>query len=389
VTRPFTVRLDVPATDMVREEIVKRLAFFAAYSNPRFSGDGSVLEFDGPGDASVAQVAWIEAMARDVQRSLRTVARKVVRRGRRSTAGPFAGGADVAGIHMMGAGRVTLEGLPLGLHRYFDGLVESLGARWHPRPLRTPVLIPSEVLARCGYLRSFPNALSFVSHLAEDPERIERFRERHEQRATVDEATRADLASPDVCLSPAVCYHVYHLETGRVVPPPGQAYAACSRCFRYEGSSLQGLRRLWEFTMREIVFVGGRDWIEARREDALEAATRALDELDLAFEIRTASDPFFVAPDSAARTYFQLTAQTKYEIAAALPDGDWLAIGSVNGPGDFFGRAFEISVEDGRPAHSACIGFGLERCAHAFLAQHGGDPAHWPAAVRRAALSSA
>jgi hypothetical protein len=34
--------------------------------------------------------------------------------------------------------------------------------------------------------------------------------------------------------------------------------------------------------------------------------------------------------------------------------------------------------------HSVCIAFGLERCVYGFLAQHGSDPAHWPAAVRAA-----
>ena len=37
---------------------------------------------------------------------------------------------------------------------------------------------------------------------------------------------------------------------------------------------------------------------------------------------------------------------------------------------------------DGRFAHSACIGFGLERIALALFAAHGFDPASWPAAVR-------
>jgi hypothetical protein len=51
---------------------------------------------------------------------------------------------------------------------------------------------------------------------------------------------------------------------------------------------------------------------------------------------------------------------------------------------DFFGRAFDINVEGAGPAHSSCIGFGLERFVCAFLAQHGNDPSDWPEEVRTA-----
>ena len=103
----------------------------------------------------------------------------------------------------------------------------------------------------------------------------------------------------------------------------------------------------------------------------------------LASEIRTASDPFFIAPDAMAKTYFQLSSETKYEIAALLPDGQRLAIGSLNYHTDFFGRAFDVQLEGGGLMHSVCIAFGLERCVYAFLRQHGTDPTVWPDVVRR------
>ncbi len=100
--------------------------------------------------------------------------------------------------------------------------------------------------------------------------------------------------------------------------------------------------------------------------------------------MRTASDPFFVAPDALAKTYFQLSSETKYEVSLPLPDGSRLAVGSLNYHTDFFGRAFNVSVENSGPMHSVCIAFGLERWVHAFLAQHGTDEKQWPAPVRRA-----
>ena len=132
------------------------------------------------------------------------------------------------------------------------------------------------------------------------------------------------------------------------MPASGLAYGVCGKCFRYESSNMADLRRLWDFTMREVVFLGGREEVLERRERSIEMMGRFLDEHRLAGEIRTASDPFFIAPDAVAKTYFQLSSETKYEISLMLPDDDRLAVGSHNYHTDFFGRAFNVDVEGGR-----------------------------------------
>ena len=133
--------------------------------------------------------------------------------------------------------------------------------------------------------------------------------------------------------------------------------------------------------MRELVFLGSRESVLQERERCVEVVGAFFDNLRLAAEIRTASDPFYIAPDAASKTYFQLTAETKYEVSALLPDGQRLAVGSLNYHTDFFGRAFEIDIQGAGRAHSVCIGFGLERLVCAFLAQHGTDASAWPESV--------
>jgi seryl-tRNA synthetase len=192
------------------------------------------------------------------------------------------------------------------------------------------------------------------------------------------------MQTPEACLSPAVCYHVYHLNQDRAIPASGLAYGVCGKCFRYESSNMSDLRRLWDFTMREVVFLGGREDLLERRQRSIEMMGRFLDEHRLAGEIRTASDPFFIAPDALGKTYFQLSSETKYEISLMLPGDARLAVGSHNYHSDFFGRAFNATVEGAGPMHSVCIAFGLERWVYAFLVQHGDDPSHWPEPVREA-----
>jgi len=55
---------------------------------------------------------------------------------------------------------------------------------------------------------------------------------------------------------------------------------------------------------------------------------------------------------------------------------------SFNYHQDKFGQAFDIRLPDGSVAHSACLGFGMERVVMALFKTHGMDPERWPKAVR-------
>lgn len=385
-SRRIELLLARPANDLIQEEIGKQVGHLArGVEDITFSEDGARLAFTAPPDADVAQLAaQAQEIAVKVQRSLRNLERKIVYRSSAANTLHFEGASGAAGVTFTGVGQVALRGLPLQLFSYFDRVFEAMGAEWNARPLRVPTLIPVETLAKCDYLRSFPHTVTFGVHLPEDAAIVSDFQQRHKERETLDEKAAADMTPAEVGLSPAVCYHAYALHAGEVVAEDGITYGACGKCFRYESSNMKDLRRLWDFTLREIIFIGGRDDVLRKRERGVELMGQLLEDLGIAAEIRTASDPFFVAPDAAAKTYFQLSSDTKYEVAAYLPDGSRLAVGSLNYHSDFFGRAFDVTVEGGNAMHSVCIGFGLERWVHVFLEQHGADPSRWPDVVRLA-----
>jgi seryl-tRNA synthetase len=385
MTHTISVRLDPPAQEMAQEEIQKQVAFLSRdIRNVRFGEGGTLLEFEAPVDTGPEVAVQVKALSLRVQRGLRSIRRKVCYRSPAMDRPVFRGTGQTAGVHFLGTGQVALRGLPLRLFRYFDRIFEGFGAPWSAEPLLTPTLIPTQALARCDYFRSFPHNVTFACHLRENAQGIEGFRARHHDRDALDGAALGDMETPEACLSPAVCYHVYHLHQGETLPAAGLAYGVCGKCFRYESSNLSDLRRLWDFTMREVVFLGERGDVLGRRERGIELVARFLEEHALAGEVRTASDPFFIAPDAVAKTYFQLSSETKYEISLPLPGDARLAVGSLNYHTDFFGRAFNVAVDGAGPMHSVCIAFGLERWVYGFLAQHGDDPAHWPEVVRRA-----
>jgi seryl-tRNA synthetase len=391
MTKTVTVQLREPATDMTREEIVKQVAHLSgSLRNPQISPDGSKLTFDVDEEEAENAKRHAERLCALIQRSLRNVQRKVVYR-TRTMSRPIIRGttAPGEGVYMAGRGQVMLEGVPLQLFRYFDSALAELEKNWTTQELLTPTLIPADVLAKCDYFRSFPNTVTFACHLEPEAAVINRFRARHEHKTTVDHEALADMGTPEACLAPAVCYHVYHRNQGLTLPMEGIAYSVRGKCFRYESSNMRELTRLWDFTMRELVFLGTSDYVLEERERCVQIIGEFLDELGLAAEIRTASDPFYIAPDASSKTYFQLTAETKYELSAVLPHEERLAIGSLNYHTDFFGRAFDITVDGAGPAFSSCIGFGLERFVCAFLAQHGNDPSDWPEQVRASVLPDA
>lgn len=381
----FTVALDPPAHEMACEEIAKQLAFLGKGTEGiRISASGDRIEFDAAPEVGTALLAKVETHARRIERVLRGVSRKVVFRSAAADRPGSAEPVDLTGVHILGAGWVALQGIPLRLFRYFDRVFECLGSRWSAEALVAPSLISDRALARAGYFSSFPQQVTFASHLKEDLEIVDGFRVRHEAADALDDGALADIHRPGTCLSPAVCYHVYSLYQDRAVPVTGAVYNICGKCYRYESANTTDLRRLWEFTMRELVFLGPQSEVLAGRDQSIKMISELLDVHMLAAEIRTASDPFFLAPDAVAKTYFQLKSDSKFEISLFLPDGARLAAGSLNYHSDFFGRAFDAKVEGGEPMHSACVAFGLERWIYAFLAQHGSDPRRWPDPVRTA-----
>ena len=147
------------------------------------------------------------------------------------------------------------------------------------------------------------------------------------------------------------------------------------------------LERVWNFTMREIIFVGTDEQVRERIDAVRDAMRPLFEELDLSYNVITANDPFFMGTfrDQAA---YQAAFELKFEVRAELPyKSDTVAVASYNRHGDFFGRILDIKMPDGSPACTGCLGVGFERLALAFVTQHGIDPGKWPEKIRQFATS--
>ncbi len=267
---------------------------------------------------------------------------------------------------------------------YFEGRFLDLAGRFGAEPYRFPTLIPARYLERVNYFRAFPHSLTFATHLREDLDVIDHFAQHAACDAHGLNTPEGSFSPIQALLSPAVCYHLYFSLADRPLPDGQVTATAVGNCFRYESTNLTSLERLWNFTMREVIFVGSKEFVLDNREAARKHMRQVFEEIGLAYRVESATDPFFIG-EFRKQTVFQSAFQLKFEIRARLPFKDsTLAVGSYNYHQNFFGRHLDITLPDGSPAHTGCVAFGLERMAYAFLAQYGLDPGGWPPAVQEA-----
>ncbi|MGH3761089.1 hypothetical protein [Actinophytocola sp.] len=260
--------------------------------------------------------------------------------------------------------------------------VDELGAA----EFRYPTLIPTSALDRCGYFQSFPQLMMFVTRLHGDVDTYLRFREDTADGDDLSAVLRAHAGDFDSCLPPTMCFHTYHQLADRELPAPSMSVTARGKSFRFESRYRRSLERLWDFTIREIVFLGDRDDVLARRRRLMERTWELVEDLALDGRCVVANDPFFVDVGTTERVWSQHLLELKYELRMPLGAGRDVAVGSFNFHDQFFGDSFGIE-SNGQAVYTACAGFGLERLAYAFLCRHGLDPDRWPDRVREALRS--
>jgi hypothetical protein len=107
-----------------------------------------------------------------------------------------------------------------------------------------------------------------------------------------------------------------------------------------------------------------------------------LESLGLPAKSDVATDPFF-GKGGKMLAASQRELKLKFEVLVPVISVEQpTACCSFNYHESKFADAFGIDTPDGRRAHTACLGFGLERCVMALFQTHGFDPGAWPSAVR-------
>ncbi|MEV7339966.1 hypothetical protein [Streptomyces sp. NPDC093544] len=259
-------------------------------------------------------------------------------------------------LHDPGPGLVVLDPARARLFLELDALFTGIADQLSGLPVVGPPLLPAKALARLDYFRNFP-------HLGIPTARFdEQAVERLAAGTDVEELPAGSTPASGYMLPSATCYGLLLSLEGAEVGA-GLRLTAVGRCFRNE-THYEGLRRLWGFHMREVLYVGTPEGVRDHLNTAKTLILELAGELDMELGFEPANDPFFDKDGSRAK--LTRLDPVKYEFTA--PDGT--AIASVNRHRNFFGERLGLT-SDGATAHSACAAFGVERWVHAMLLAHG------------------
>jgi len=241
--------------------------------------------------------------------------------------------------------------------------------------VRFPPVIGRADFERSEFLKSFPHLAGVVHAFDGPPEKHQELLGRIESGADWSDLIRMT----DVVLVPAACYPVYPLLAGELAQG-GALYDVSSHCFRYEPSAQP--TRMVSFRMREQVRAGTAVEVLAFRERWIERASKLFEKLAVPALSAAASDPFF-GRGGRLLAVAQREQRLKFELVVPIiSETEPTPVMSFNYHQDHFGRAFGIRTSDGATAHTACVGFGLERIALALFKTHGFISEEWPKEVR-------
>lgn len=260
----------------------------------------------------------------------------------------------------------------------FDHLCTQAGKNDKAEVLRFPPAIARKEFETSEYLKSFPQLAGTIHSFMGNEK---------DHQALLAHLEKGDdwmggQKPTQVVMTPAACYPTYPVMAKRgPFPPEGRLLDVQSYCFRHEPSLDPARMQL--FRMREYVRMGSPEQVMAFREQWLERGKHLMERLEVPLVIDVANDPFFGRAGKMLAVN-QRDQGLKFELLVPITSTEKpTACLSFNYHQDHFGLLWPLRTHEGKVAHTACVGFGLERVTLALFKHHGFEPSKWPASVRR------
>jgi seryl-tRNA synthetase len=261
----------------------------------------------------------------------------------------------------------------------FERLIDRIGGGDGAEAMRFPPGMNRAYFETSGYMKSFPQLAGTVHSFCGnelDHMSLLKCMEVGEDWTEGQEAT-------DIVLTPAACYPLYPTVARRGrLPAAGGLFDLQSYCFRHEPSKDPARQQL--FRMREYVCMGTEAQVTDFRQRWMDRGVEMMKSIGLEVTIDIANDPFFGRAGKMLANN-QRDQNLKFELLIPITStAKPTACMSFNYHQDAFGTKWGLYLEDGSTAHTACVGFGLERIALALFHTHGLKTKEWPEDVRAA-----
>ena len=246
---------------------------------------------------------------------------------------------------------IYYRGDEYALYSFLDSHVKEFMGEEPFEEVRIPSLIRTDILSRCGYFESFPQQVVVAAAARRD---------QYEEIADKGEIENDQIEMSGCCLTPAACLHIYPMFENRSVD--NGIITARARVYRNEESGSDDAVRLMEFSVREIVAIGSREYVESVldriRRNALEFAKKISEQA----YVKDSYDLFYPTKVNIYKTKMQLADSMKKELMIRIGDGE-IAVASFNFHGSHFSRIFNF--DNGGKVVTGCAGFGLDRLLYA------------------------
>lgn len=242
-----------------------------------------------------------------------------------------------------------------------------------PERMAFPPVFPKRQLERIGYLASFPHlAGTIFSFTGDEDEALEL-----ERLAGAGDDWSSLQTQTDLVLLPAACYPVYPAIAARGPLPDGGLTVDLGGSYVFRNEPSLDPARLQMFHQREMVRLGAPDEVSDWRDAWSQHAVDVLQALGLEAGADVASDPFF-GRSGRMLARSQRAQALKLEVTVPISGDEPTAVASFNYHRDHFSAVFDLRLADGEAAHTACVGFGLERISLALFSRFGLDVDEWP-----------
>jgi seryl-tRNA synthetase len=261
----------------------------------------------------------------------------------------------------------------------FDALISRFGDDQKADVIRFPPGMNRALFEKSGYLKSFPDLAGTVHSFAGNDKDHASLLETLEGGGDWTAGQKAT----DIVLAPAACYPLYPVVARKgKLPAQGRVYDLNSYCFRREPS--KDPARMQMFRMREYVRIGTPGQVVEFRQMWMERGKKLIETLQLPYTVDVANDPFFGRAGRMMKAS-QRDQGLKFELLVPIESVEKpTACLSFNYHQDHFGVTWGIRTAQDETAHTACVGFGMERVTLALFKHHGLDTSAWPEDVRKA-----
>ena len=282
-------------------------------------------------------------------------------------------------------GQITIKEPLVSLFEFFDNVFKNISEKiFYCENYQFPTLLKISTLRKAGYFDSFPNLLMLVSRLKNE---IDNYLSFKREFASIKENTNQKLLEycigTEYGLPPTMCYYVYEMFSGQVMN--NISVTAKGKSFRYENRYYKPFERLWDFTIRETVFLGKRSYVSENVKNYRSCAIKFMRLIEVNGSCESASDPFFLTGKTSKKINVQKMMGSKYELRLCLGQNRTIAAGSFNIHGQYLSKRFQLfeNAEKDQYCYTGCIGIGIERMLFAFISQYGVDKSKWPEIVRK------